>query len=67
MSSGASDLFDVAVQLHRKTEKAILVSSDGDQTKAQWLPKSQCEIEEKGDGILIVTAPTWLLKDKGFL
>lgn len=68
MSSGESDLYDVTVQLHHETSKAILVSDSGDKEKAKWLPKSQIEITEKKDGgILVVTAPTWLLKDKGFL
>ena len=62
--SGNSDLFDVTVQLHASTDKAIKVSNTGIATDAVWLPKSQVEIEDKGKGVLIVTAPTWLLRDK---
>lgn len=45
--SGASDLVDLSLALRHRTEKAILVSVDGDEAKAQWLPKSRCEYEIK--------------------
>jgi hypothetical protein len=67
MSSGASDLHEVTVQVHHKTAKAILVSDDGDKNKAKWLPLSQCEVEDLKDGIAIITAPIWLFRDKGLL
>lgn len=45
--TGASDLYDVDCVLHHDTKKAvggaILVSIDGDETKAQWLPHSLIE------------------------
>ena len=58
-----SDLIDVAVQLHHETEKAWLVSDDGDKKRAIWIPKSQAEIEAKG-GAHILTMPEWLALDK---
>ena len=58
-----SDLIDVAVQLHHETEKAWLVSDDGDKAKAVWIPKSQAEIEPKGSAH-ILTLPEWLANDK---
>ena len=42
----------------------ILVSDDGDEEKAVWLPLSQIEIVEKGKGIVEVTLPEWVAKDK---
>lgn len=40
-----SDLADYTVQLHRETEKAWLVSDDGEIANAVWIPKSQGELE----------------------
>lgn len=75
--NGASDLTDLTVFLHAETQKAILVSSDGDNAKAKWLPKSQCEYQRTGKRerswqglgceIVTVTAPGWLAKDKGLI
>lgn len=65
--SGKSDLVDIAVQVHHRTDKAILVSDDGDRDKAVWLPLSQIEIEERAKGIVEVTLPEWLAMDKGLI
>lgn len=63
-----SDLQDVEVTVHHRTEKAILVSLDGDKENAVWVPLSQCEIERKGETrVYILTAPEWLLVDKGLV
>lgn len=64
---GKSDLVDIAVQLHHQTERAILVSDDGDREKAVWIPLSQCEVERKRDGTVIVTMPEWLAIEKGLV
>lgn len=57
-------LTDITVKIHYMTEKAMLVSLDGNKAKAVWLPLSQIEYEEKGKGVLIVTLPIWLAEDK---
>ena len=68
-----SDLIDVAVQMHAETEKAVLVSDDGDKDKAVWIPKSQCEIEFdssmkiRGKGSAMITLPEWLAKERGLI
>ena len=62
-----SDLVDIAVQLHHATERAILVSDDGDHENAIWLPLSQVEIETKPGGTAIVTMPEWLALEKGLI
>lgn len=62
-----SDVIDVAVHLHARTEKAILVSDSGDKAKAVWLPLSQIEIEEKGGGVGEITLPEWLALEKGLI
>jgi hypothetical protein len=65
--NGKSDLIDVDVQLHHRTDKAILVSDDGDRDNAIWLPLSQIEVEEHQSGIITVTMPEWLAQDKGLI
>lgn len=62
-----SDLIDVTVQLHHVTERAVLVSDDGDREKAVWIPISQCEVERRPNGIAVVTMPTWLATEKGLV
>lgn len=75
--NGASDLVDLTLCLHVQTPKAIRVSSDGDDARAQWLPKSQCEFGLIGKRrrskqgiaveIVIVTCPEHLAKEKGLI
>lgn len=63
-----SDLIDIMVEKHAETDKAVLVSDDGDNEKAVWIPKSQCEIvPSKINGIFEITLPEWLAKDKGLI
>jgi hypothetical protein len=77
MASRGDDLFDVAVELIRETDAAWLVT-DGEDAKETlfgmvtrqdgvWVPKSQCELEDNGDGTWTLTAPEWLLEKKGLL
>lgn len=65
--SGNSDLVDLTLQLHAETVKAILVSDDGDEKRAIWLPLSQCEIERKAKGVVVVTLPEWLATQRGLV
>ena len=41
-----SDLHDLTMTLHRETDKAVLVSDDGDIRRAVWIAKSQIEVRE---------------------
>lgn len=60
-------LFDITVEKLAETDAAVLVHN-GDGSKAVWLPKSQIEIEPSDvGGLFIVTAPEWLLADKGLV
>lgn len=68
MSAAArSDLHDVTLVLHHETAQALLVSEAGDKRKAVWLPKSQITFDKKPKATVAVTAPEWLLTDKGLL
>lgn len=69
---GNSDLLDLTLQEHARTKLAILVSDDGDAKRAVWLPLSQVEVAVApgtggARGLVLVTAPQWLLLDKGLL
>jgi hypothetical protein len=63
--TGRSDLVRVEVRMHHRTDNALLVSLDGDRDKAVWIPLSQCEIEERPGGIVVLEMPEWLAIDRG--
>lgn len=51
------ELIDVACQQHHETDRAFLVSDDGERDTAVWLPKSQVERgDAKGGGAAPSTA-----------
>lgn len=60
-----SDIIDLEVQIHARTERTVLASIDGDADSAAWLPLSQIEVEARSGGMAIVTMPEWLAIDKG--
>lgn len=62
-----SDLIDVSMHLHHRTEKAVLVSNNGDREKAIWLPISEIETEMKRGNLVEVTLPEWLAMEKGLI
>lgn len=62
-----SDLIDLEMSLHHETERAILVSDDGERKNAVWLPKSQCEFEETSPGIVKVTLSERTATEKGLV
>ena len=43
-----SDLIEIEMQMHSHTEKAILVSDDGNEDNAVWLPVSQIQTRRQG-------------------
>ncbi len=64
-----NELVDLTLFIHHTTGAAILVSDDGTEKRAVWLPKSQVEVEmlkstgsELGEAI--VTMPLWLATEK---
>ncbi len=64
-----SNLTDIEVYLHHETEKAFLVSLDGE--KKVWIPKSQADMEQPAHLtptlLHILTAPEPLLIEKGLV
>lgn len=55
------DIIEIAGELRGETEKAYRMY-DGKTT--EWIPKSQCEWDEKSKTMQM---PEWLAMDKGFL
>lgn len=49
---------EIACSVKHETERAWLIT---DGTKDVWLPKSQCEMDERAG---ICTMPEWLAKEK---
>ena len=61
-------IHDLRLFFHAETYKengAIKVSRDGDEEKAVWLPKSQIEWQMRTPSTVLVTAPEWLVINKG--
>lgn len=67
MTSGKSDLIDVAATIQVRTEKALgLWEGEVDEKGKKvliWVPLSQ--VEENDDGT--ITMPEWLAEDKGLI
>lgn len=61
-----SDLVDLPVQIHGRTNRAILVSDDGDRERAVWLPLAHVEVAPNGR-YHVVTMPEWLALDRGLI
>lgn len=55
-------LYDASFELLYETDSAILVSDDG--KTRHWLPKSQIEFEKLPNGLVEVTMPLWLAREK---
>ncbi len=67
--TGRSDLHNIEVYLRRETARAFGIANPGKPGELIWLPKSQCEIETRPalDKPDILTAPEWLLKERGLI
>ena len=58
-----AELVDIDVQVHHQTDRAILVSEEGEEKI--WLPLSQIEVVISVDGFTAtVTMPEWLALEK---
>lgn len=61
-----SDLVDLTLQIHARTNRAILVSDDGDRERAVWVPLAHVEVAPQGRHH-VVTMPEWLAIDRGLV
>jgi len=62
-----NDIHEIEVHLHAETERGLLVSVTGKRDDAEWVPKSQVEIERVRHMTWKLTAPEWLLHEKGLI
>ena len=68
MEARKSDLVDLMMQVHHRTDRAVLASETGDREKAVWLPLSHVEIGRVSAGqIAEITVPEWLALEKGLI
>jgi hypothetical protein len=60
---------DIAVVIIRDADSdaAILVSEDGGEATAVWLPRSQIEYTTDRRGMTTVTLPEWLAEKAGLI
>lgn len=62
---------ELSIFIHVQTEKALLVSEDGDEGQAVWLPKSQLTsltMDREGEtGTATIEIPEWLAIKKGLI
>ena len=63
-----SDIEDVMGEIVHETSQAVLFHT-GIKEQAVWLPKSQIEIhvDDPAPGLVTISAPEWLLIDKGLV
>jgi hypothetical protein len=63
-----SNMIEFVMKIHRETEKAFLLSDDGDEKKAIWLPKSQVNVlEEMADEHVRIEVPEWLAQKQNLI
>lgn len=69
--SKADAMVELALTLHTETDKAYLVSDDGERKNAKWVPRSQVTINtrRRSGAVEIIEAemPEWLAADKRFI
>lgn len=66
--SGRSDLVDLTLILRDDRPLSIAVTQmQGAGARWIFLPKSKIEYVAKGKGVIEVTLPTWLAKEKGLI
>jgi hypothetical protein len=63
-----SDLVDLILHLQAERPLSIAVTDPAKPgSKWEWLPKSKIEFERKSQGLVEVTLPNWLAKEKGLI
>lgn len=62
-----STLTDIEVRIHHATDRAVLVSTDGERDGAVWVALSMCEVETMPKGLATITMEQWLAEEKGLV
>lgn len=63
------DLTDLVVHVHQRTKAAVLVSDDGERTRAVWLPLAAIELSMRrgSDTVADITLQERLAIEKGLV
>jgi hypothetical protein len=65
MTSGRSDLIEIACEVRRETDLAVLIF---DGAREVWVPKALVEIDAPSlPGTTVATMPEWLASEKGLV
>jgi hypothetical protein len=68
MSEFDFELVDIKCEVHAENDMALLVSDDGEEDNARWLPKSQIEwVHNNKNGLTTITMPRWLAEREWFV
>lgn len=62
-----TDYIDTTVEIHAETDRAILVSEDGDEFGAVWLPLAEIEVSRRRGAKASISVPEWLAEDRGLV
>jgi hypothetical protein len=63
-----SDIIDLTLEAKANRPLAIAVVDPAKPGASWvWLPKSKIEIETRGSGVVVVSLPSWLAKEKGLI
>jgi len=58
---------ELSLSLHFETEKAVLVSLDGNKEASVWVPKVFVEIKERKGTVIEVMIPERMAYEKGLI
>lgn len=63
----SNEIVDLTLELHVDTDKAMLLSDDGNRHNAKWVPKSQIEYNKYlENNIWEISLPEWLATKNGW-
>lgn len=60
-------LAQLKVIQHYRRPRALLLSADGREESAQWVPVSMLTVHHVSRNVLVITLPEWLAVKKGFI
>lgn len=62
---------DIECRIHHETDKALLISLDGNKDNAIWIPKGlngeEFVVDEGEKGYAVITMPEWFATEKGLV
>ena len=61
------EMIEIELHIHHETELAVLVSPDGFEDDAVWLPFSQIMVDHHNPEYGTFQIPEWLAEEKGLI